>query len=63
MWTAKPYLSSNRALKKFKTAEEAVDYLEKYTGIKMSYEYNRKTKVKIYDWELVDKLFLSDTSA
>jgi hypothetical protein len=31
-------------------------YLEEYTGFKMDFVYNKKTKEKTYDWELVGKL-------
>ena len=55
-WIAKPYLNSNRALREFDDMESAVKYLEDYTGFKMDYVKDRKTKIKTYDWELVGKL-------
>lgn len=55
-YIAKPYLNSNRAMREFDDIKEAVKYLEDYTGFKMDYVKDRKTKVKTYDWELVGKL-------
>ena len=55
-YVAKPYLNRNTGMKEFDDIEKAVLYLEEFTGHKMSYEKNRKTKEKTYDWELVGKL-------
>lgn len=55
-YLAKPYLNKNLGMKEFERIEEAVRYLENYTGFQMSFEVNKKTKVKTYDWELVGKL-------
>lgn len=55
-YIAKPYINSNRALREFDDIKEAVKYLEDYTGFKMDYIKDRKTKEKTYDWELVGKL-------
>jgi len=55
-YIAKPYLNSNRAMREFDDIKEAVKYLEDYTGFKMDYVKDRKTKIKTYDWELVGKL-------
>lgn len=57
MWVAKPYLNSNKNVKKFKTAKEGAEYLEAFTGIEMAYDRNRKTKEITYDWEIIGKLF------
>jgi hypothetical protein len=43
-------------MKEFDDIKEAVLYLEDYTGFKMDFVYNKKTKEKTYDWELVGKL-------
>jgi hypothetical protein len=43
-------------MKEFDDIKEAVLYLEEYTGFKMDFVYNKKTKEKTYDWELVGKL-------
>lgn len=63
MWTAKPNLSNSKNQKNFPTIEEAVAYLEEFTGIEMAYERNRKTKEVTYDWELLGKLFKAQTLA
>ena len=55
-YIAKPYMNSNRALREFDDIKEAVKYLEDYTGFKMDFVKDRKTKEKTYDWELVGKL-------
>ena len=57
MYCAKPYLNNTLHAKTFATKEECVKYLEEFTGIEMSWERDSKTKEKIYDWELVGKLF------
>ena len=55
-YRAKPYLNKNVGIKDFDNIEEAVKYLEDFTGYKMDFVKNKKTKVKTYDWELVGKL-------
>lgn len=55
-YIAKPYMNSNRALREFDDIKEAVLYLERYTGYKMDFVKDRKTKEKTYDWELCGKL-------
>lgn len=55
-YIAKPYLNKNVGTKEFDDIEKAVQYLEQYTGIQMSFEVNKKTKEKTYDWELIGKL-------
>jgi hypothetical protein len=55
-YIAKPYLNKNTGMKEFDDIKEAVLYLEDYTGFKMDFVYNKKTKEKTYDWELVGKL-------
>ena len=55
-YIAKPYLNKNTGMKEFDDIKEAVLYLEEYTGFKMDFVYNKKTKEKTYDWELVGKL-------
>ena len=61
MFVAKPNLNNTLGMKEFATKEAAVRYLEEYTGFEMSFETkkNKKTgeKVRIYDWELIEKLF------
>lgn len=56
-WVAKPYLNRNTGMKEFPTAKDAVKYLEDFTGYKMDFELNRKTKEKSYGWELCGKLY------
>ena len=59
MWVAKPNLVNENGVEKFKTMEDAVKYLSKYTGVEMSFEWiveNRK-KRKLYDWEILGKLY------
>lgn len=60
-WVAKPYLNKNTAMKEFSDVESAVTYLENYTGHKMDFVKNKKTKVKTYDWELIGKLYKKKT--
>lgn len=55
-YVAKPYLNRNKDMKEFSDIREAVSYLERITGIQMSFEINKKTKEKTYDWELIGKL-------
>jgi hypothetical protein len=61
MWVTKPYITSNRGMKKFETMIEAVKYLELETKHEMSFEsYVDKTtgeKRRKYDWEIVGKLW------
>lgn len=68
MYVAKPYMNNKIGMKRFPTKEEAVEYLEEYTGISMGYVKKKKTKKRkteevIYDWELIDKLYLEETGA
>ena len=53
---AKPKLNNKIDSKVFDTMKEAIQYLEDYTGHKMDYVKNSKTKERIYDWELIGKL-------
>jgi hypothetical protein len=55
-YIAKPYLNKNVGVKEFDDIVAAVNYLEEFTGFKMDFVYNKKTKEKTYDWELVGKL-------
>jgi hypothetical protein len=55
-YIAKPYLNKNAGLKEFDDIVAAVLYLEAYTGYKMDFVVNKKTKEKTYDWELCGKL-------
>ena len=55
-YIAKPYLNKNVGVKQFDDIVAAVNYLEAYTGYKMDFVVNKKTKEKTYDWELVGKL-------
>ena len=73
MYTAKPHMNVNRQMKSFPTKLEAVQYLEKVTGYQMDYEVNKTLKklfvaegmssveanelAKVYDWELIGKLY------
>ena len=57
-YIAKPYLNNNIGLQEFDTKKSAAEYLEKYTGIEMAYQRNKKTKEIVYDWELIEKLFV-----
>tara|TARA_B110000977_G_scaffold105544_1_gene137657 strand:- start:3873 stop:4073 length:201 start_codon:yes stop_codon:yes gene_type:complete len=57
MWIAKPNLNNSIGLEVFTTAKEGAEYLEKYTGIEMAYDRNRKTKEITYDWEIIEKLW------
>ena len=55
-YIAKPYLNKNVGVKEFDDIVAAVNYLEEFTGFKMDFVVNKKTKEKTYDWELVGKL-------
>jgi len=57
MWTAKPNLVNSNNQKDFPTIEEAVTYLEDFTGIEMAFHRNRSTKEVTYDWQIIGKLF------
>jgi hypothetical protein len=73
MFVAKPNLNNTLHSKVFATKIEAVQYLEEFTGIEMSYEINKKLRkklmkdgmsqsasleaAKVYDWEIIGKLF------
>lgn len=61
-YLAKPYLNKNIGMKEFEQIEDAVRYLETYTGFQMSFKVNKKTKVKTYDWELIGKLIRVDNA-
>jgi len=56
-YVAKPYLNKDRGICEFNTLQDAVNYLEEYTGYKMDFVVDRKTKEKKYDWELIGKLY------
>ena len=56
MYVAKPKLNNTIGQKSFSTLKEAVAYLEEATGHKMDYVVDKRTKERIYDWELVGKL-------
>ena len=62
-YIAKPYLLKDTDMKEFDDIKEAVLYLEKYTGYKMDFVKDRKTKEKTYDWELVGKLIRVKTES
>ena len=62
-YIAKPYLNRATGTKEFSDIKEAVLYLEEYTGIKMDYVYNKKTKEKTYDWEIIGKLLRVKTES
>lgn len=62
-YLAKPYLNKNVGMKEFERIEDAVRYLETYTGFQMSFVVNKKTKIKTYDWELIGKLIRIDNAA
>jgi hypothetical protein len=62
-YVAKPYLNRKTGIKEFSDIKEAVAYLEDYTGIKMDYAYNKKTKEKTYDWEIIGKLLRVKTES
>ena len=65
MFIAKPNLFNSDGTQQFNTEIEAIQYLEKYTGIEMDYEVKRRKDKKtgksvivskISDWYLVGKL-------
>jgi hypothetical protein len=65
MFIAKPNLNNTMGTAEFPTEKEAIEYLEKYTGIEMDFEVVRrkdkttgKTKVisRTSDWYLLGKL-------
>ena len=62
-YIAKPYMNKNTGMKEFEDIKEAVLYLEEYTGYKMDFVKDRKTKEKTYDWELVGKLIRVKTES
>ena len=55
-YVAKPNLNNNMGIKTFSLENEAIKYLEEYTGYQMSFEKNKKTGEKVSDWYLIDKL-------
>ena len=60
MWTAKPNISNKLHMKSFDNKKDAVDYLTEVTGYEMQWEnvvLEDGTKDRIYDWELVGKLW------
>ena len=60
MWTAKPNISNKLHMKSFDNKKDAVDYLTEVTGYEMKWEnvvLEDGTKDRIYDWELVGKLW------
>ena len=57
MWTAKPNLVNSKNQKTFPTIEEAVTYLEDFTGIEMAFYRNKRTNEVTYDWQIIGKLF------
>ena len=56
MYVAKPNMNNNTGMKTFSDVEEAIAYLEAKTGHKMDYVVDKRTKERIYDWELIGKL-------
>ena len=56
MFIAKPNLNNSLGQKTFNDLKEAVAYLEEKTGHKMDYVVDKRTKERIYDWELIGKL-------
>lgn len=65
MFIAKPNLFNSDGTKQFNTEIEAIQYLEKYTGIEMDFEVKRRKDKKTgksvvvsktSDWYLVGKL-------
>ena len=61
-YIAKPNINNNIGLKTFPVEQDAIKYLEEYTGYEMSFEKNKKTGEKISDWYLFEKLVKVDTS-
>lgn len=62
-YIAKPFLNKETGKREFDKIEDAVKYLEDFTGFKMDFVKNRKTKEKTYDWELVGKLIRVKTES
>jgi hypothetical protein len=56
LYVAKPNLNNSLGQKTFPDLRAAVDYLEEKTGHKMDYVVDKRTKERIYDWELIGKL-------
>jgi hypothetical protein len=65
MFIAKPNLNNTMGTTEFPTEKEAIEYLEKYTGVEMDFEVRRKKdkltgKSKVVsrtsDWYLLGKL-------
>ena len=56
MYVAKPKLNNTIGQKTFDNLKDAVAYLEKATGHKMDFVIDKRTKERIYDWELIGKL-------
>ena len=65
MFIAKPNLNNTMGTVEFPTEKEAIEYLEKYTGVEMDFEVVRrkdkltgKSKVvsRTSDWYLIGKL-------
>lgn len=56
MFIAKPNLNNSLGQKTFSDLEAAVTYLEEATGHKMDFLVDKRTKERIYDWELIGKL-------
>ena len=61
-YIAKPNINNNIGLKTFPLEQDAIKYLEEYTGYEMSFEKNKKTGEKISDLYLIEKLVKVDTS-
>ena len=61
-YIAKPNINNNIGLKTFPLEQDAIKYLEEYTGYEMSFEKNKKTGEKISVWYLIEKLVKVDTS-
>ena len=61
-YIAKPNINNNIGLKTFPVEQDAIKYLQEYTGYEMSFEKNKKTGEKISDWYLIEKLVKVDTS-
>ena len=55
-YIAKPNINNNIGLKTFPVEQDAIKYLEEYTGYEMSFERNKKTGEKTSDWYLIEKL-------
>ena len=60
MWTAKPNMSNKLHMKDFDNKKDAIDYLTEVTGYEMKWEnvvLEDGSKDRVYDWELVGKLW------